>query len=289
LNDEAYISLRKDEIIEFRKKVELEGVDIIKKILNDKWFNNIIKDGERVWKNEEEEIYSGYFFPFRWLYEDNEWDFVNTTLGKLYDRCPKKKILRNKFKDVVQDKWMANQCSAFELEVICRLLQDNVLVEIEPKIDKTSNRRADAMINIDDRNILVEISSFQTNIERKLPRIGNAPISKHMHKIQGKIKDKKNHQLNNASIPTVLIITVPSNIMFDQIQAKWAVDEYFKSSDNESISSIIVSDSYLFKYGAWYFNNNSKIILTSKEKEYLSRCIKLNGSLENLYKKEYLI
>jgi hypothetical protein len=70
--------------------------------------------------------------------------------------------------------------------------------------------------------------------------------------------------------------------MNNQIQAKWAVENYFNSEGNESISAIIVSDSYLFKYGAWYFNDSSKFPLTDKEREYFSGCIKINDTLRKI-------
>lgn len=45
------------------------------------------------------------------------------------------------------------------------------------------------------------------------------------------------------------------------------------------ISSIIISDSYRFRYGAWYFNGNAEFELNKEEKTYISNLLLLNTSL----------
>jgi len=40
-----------------------------------------------------------------------------------------------------------------------------------------------------------------------------------------------------------------------------------------------MSDSYLFRTGAWYFNDNAEFKFSDKEKSYVTNLLKLNKSL----------
>ena len=142
---EDYINMKKNEVASFREKVNYEGAEVIKNIFDDECFAKILADGERVWKDETQS-FTGYYFPFRWLFEYEEWDFINTNFGKLYDSCSKSNVLRNKLKNTKTNNLDNNMCAAFELKVICKFYYDKILVDIDHKM-KVNKRNVDALIN----------------------------------------------------------------------------------------------------------------------------------------------
>ena len=100
-----------------------------------------------------------------------------------------------------------------------------------------------------------------------------------MYQVISKIKAKSQDQLFMANQPTILVIALHRHGS-DQFTAKWAIEECLTAYPK--ISSVIISDSYRFQFGAWYFNNSAEYKLTPHEREYLSTMIKLNSNLAKM-------
>lgn len=265
----------------FHYCVTQEGASTFQKILSNNWFQGV-KDGiQKVCEGNPNE-YNCRYLPFRWLCEEGDWEFVNSEVKKLEQLTKKKKKLRKTFGRLVLDNWMHAESSAFEISAICKFMHDNVFIDLEPKVNPNDTKKADVMINIDNRDILVELTSIHKGFINPEARIGSLSVPQMKYQVISKIKAKSLGQLSLANQPTVLVIAL-HRYGSDQFTAKWAIEECL--ADYSNISAVIVSDSYRFKYGAWYFNNNAEYKLTPTEMEYLSQIIKLNANLAKMLSK----
>lgn len=274
MDREDYNQERLGEIDIFQQKVNQEGHEFFCNILNNNWFNQLRDGASKVWLGHAEE-YNCKFFPFRWLFEEEEWDFINEWFVHFVSKTNKQQILKNKMNRLVSDDWMQAMTTALEIKAYCCFTRDQVFVELDPKINDHSDKNADSLIRINSRDVLVELTACTKSLVNPLTKSGSLPVDKKMkYQIISKIKTKANKQLVNADKPTVLVIALPPSIGADHYSAKWAIDECIM--DYPQISAIIISDSYLFKYGAYYFNNYAKHPLNNEEKIYISKLIKLN-------------
>lgn len=276
-----YCLERLKEVDDFQYRVTQEGASTFQEILSNNWFQGVRDGIEKVCAGIRDE-YKCRYLPFRWLYEEGDWEFVNPGVKKLEQLTKKKKMLRDKFGRLVLDNWMDAESSAFEISAICRFVYDNVFIDLEPKVNPNAPKRVDALINIDNRDILVELTSIHKGFVNPDAKIGCRSVQQMINQVIRKIKKKSQEQLSLAIQPTVLIIAL-HRYGSDQFTAKWAIEECL--ADYSKISSVIISDSYRFKYGAWYFNNSAEYKLTPTEMEYLSQIIKLNTNLARMLSK----
>lgn len=270
--DDSYLEELADEVLSFQKIVQSTGIDIIKDILDDKWFVAVMENVLRVSKDEGNETYTGEFFPYRWLFQEERWFYINETLGRIYETNSKKRVLREKIKNTARNDMMPNVSAAFEIEILCRLFSKGFIVDIEPKIGN-STKKADALIRIDKgREIYIEASGFEPKLRSVIPTIGAVSVTKNIKKIVGKINDKYEDQLAHAEVPAVLIIKLPEQSLADQRQAGWAMEEIF-ASNHQSLSAVIISDTYLFRHASCYYNENAKHPLSETEWAGLCGCV----------------
>ncbi|WP_312702233.1 hypothetical protein [Sedimentibacter sp.] len=179
----------------------------------------ILADGERVWKDDRDtQTYTGDYFPFRWLYAEEEWEFINTNSGKIWEKFPKKGVLREKFKNITTKDYNTNMCAAFELKVICKFYYDNILIDIDHKM-KINKRNVDAPINIDNRELLVEVTSYaMSNIP--FGRVGMIPSDKYFKQVTKKLNSKNERQLRFSDKPLILVTTLIPNSMQNHLHVK---------------------------------------------------------------------
>ncbi len=190
LIDNDYLKEKTDEVLSFQKIVQSTGKDIIKDVLDDKWFAAIMENVIRVSKDEGNETYTGEFFPYRWLFQEGRWSYINETLGRIYETNSKKQVLRGKMKRTARNNMMSNISAAFEIEVLCRMFSKGFLADIEPKIGN-SKKKADVLIRIDNgREIYIEVSGFEPKLRSVMPTVGAVSITENIKKIVGKIDAK---------------------------------------------------------------------------------------------------
>lgn len=282
MNESEYINKRLKEIADFQDVVQNCDFEAIQLALNNEWFNKIRESGQKSWSNNNEQ-YCEEYFTFRWLYEENQFEYIKNSLKNLYSHNRKKNIIRNKIKDITTPKWKSNECAAFEIAVICKLFNDNVLVDIEPKYGSNSKKKADALINIDSREILVEVTAFQNGIEY-ISRTGAVDIKKNIYRIIHKVIAKYNDQIINSEKPCTIFIMKPSGVMMDQIQINWAVNTMFEEEKYQlkNVSAIVFFNGYTLISGACYNNPNSFYPFTEKEREYIRSLFRIDSKLEEL-------
>ncbi len=273
-----YCIARLKEVDEFHRIVRQEGAASFQNVLTESWFTEI-REGIIKVSQETDEEYNCRYLPYRWLCEDGYWNCINPSVYKLEGKTKKKARLRNIFDRLVNYDWMTAESAALEISAMCKFVHDDIFREIEPHLHPNTNKRADILISIDKRDILVELTLFHKGLINPKTRVGTKSISKMMFKIAEKIQTKAENQLTLAFQPTLLIIALHPHGS-DQYSAKWAIDECL--SCFPKVSAIIVSDSYRFKYGAWYFNDNPYALLTCSEKEYLSQVLSLNTNIASM-------
>jgi len=266
----------------FRKKVRGEGYPLLQKLLTDKWFKQVAIDCQEVWDKKKEE-HDHRYFPIRWLLEDGQWDFINSGLKVVDKITHKKSYLRTLVRDLMLDDWMLSETHALGLSVICKFAHDEVLVDIEPKISTNSGKRADALVNISGRTVLVEATRITKDLVSKKATIGSVSVSKMMYQTISKLKAKA-EQLDEASQPTVVITTAAPRIGADSINAEWAVVENIHSFPK--ISAVIVSESHNFKYGGYNTNSEAEYKLSENEIAYFSNLLELPSILKKLRQKK---
>jgi len=64
-------------------KVQEEGSDLLRSVLNKSWYETVKEGAQKVWL-EEREYYDCKYFPVRWLMEEEDWPFINSGLYLLY-------------------------------------------------------------------------------------------------------------------------------------------------------------------------------------------------------------
>lgn len=259
------------EFKDFKKKVKNEGSSLIKIALNDSWFDSIYEDATKVWAGDGTDPYKCKFFPYRWLCEEKQWEFINNGLKKIDQLTHKKQMLRNTLLKIVSNEWMVAHAAAFEINALCKFVSDNVLVEIEPKIVSDREYRSDALIKIDKSNILIELTAITKNFGDPIKTsVITLSTEQLINQLMNKIKEKAEpgKQLSYNTKPSVLIIALLPGFGVDLIVAEWAMDKNVNLYPK--INSYIVSDTFLFKYGDCYINNKAEYPLTKKEVDYLS-------------------
>jgi hypothetical protein len=269
---DRYLERRMKEFESFKRKVETEGSALIRIALNDDWFISVKEGAEKVWGGDGRDPYQCKFFPYRWLCEENQWDFVNIGLKKIDQLSPKKQMLRSTVLKIISDEWMVAQAAAFELNALCKFIHDEVLVDIEPKIISGRDFRSDALIKIDQTNILVEVTAITKDFGDPLKSdVITLSTEKLKNQVTFKIKEKAEKQLSFATQPSVLIISLLPGFGADLLTAGWSVEENLHTYPK--INAYLVSGTYLFQYGNCYLNDKSETTLSKKEMDYLSKLL----------------
>lgn len=288
-----YAQKRLKEIDAFEQLVKKDGHPFLRKVLDDKWFSELKYNTRSTWMQKNPK-YNCRFFPFRWLVEEGEWSFINQNLEKVLAAQPKRAILREKLSDTAklmnfpeiegEDSrwnkiWKQALSRALEIKTLCGFANDGFLENFDVRLKTGKGQNVDALINIDNRNIVVEVTACTVSLVDPRSKQGVINVADMIQQIKDKIDEKTARQLVNLAMPTMLIITLPSGPGADHLTARIAVIEAFKQLP--LLSSVVISDSYLFKYGAWYFNKHASFVLTSKEKEYVSSLLLPNGAVVN--------
>lgn len=276
IDKEQYCSEKLEELNEFFIKVEKEGSTLLKKVLNVTWHNKVREDAKGVWQGKSEK-YNCPYFPARWLMEEDEWPLINSGLIHLEGEQNNKKALRTKLNRIAQNDLMQAMATAFEIEALCRFIKDDVFHEMEPTVDPAATNRADAMIKVDDRKIIVELTSMTKELASRNQRVGVLSVEEMIYQVISKIKDKAENQLSSAKDPVILIISLPPGRGSDQFTAKWAIEASLDKFPK--ITAVLISDSCLLRSGACYFNNKTEFKFNNKEKDYIAGLLKLNGNL----------
>ena len=268
-NTAIYVNEKLNEINDFKLKIDNLGFKELQDVLNDIWFETIREDGKLVWAGKKHE-YCGEYFPFRWLYEDDQFAIMQGYKA-LFEECPKKTALCDKIKRTSTARWKTNECTAFELTNIVKFFDNGILEDIEPLVNKnTCKKKADALINIDNRQLLVEISGFEKTLTKY--SVGTINLDSNQKMLIEKVVKKHDEQLLCADIPCILMIQRPRDCFVDLRQIGWAVDNNL--FDNiEHISALVFYDSYKSNNGISFINPTCKKPLNNIEADYISHRI----------------
>jgi len=261
----------------FQKIVNRDGSDLIKKELNKQWFTEIKKSYKNYYDKSETEPYGFVCLPYVWLCRDGYWELINTGMKKLetFAHYHGQENIQNLQKIVRRLKKKDNEGAALEISTFIKLSNDNILREIEPYVSQKDGPRADALIELDGRNILVEVSALTKSIVPLTPQEQRTEFTMGVDELVNQVIIKiqrKYVQLQFAEGPLILIVSLPPPIGADQQTAKWAFEEI--STDKKSkIGVFIASDTYRFSHGAVHFNEKAEFELTSKEKDCVSNLV----------------
>lgn len=268
-NTAIYVDEKLNEMDDFKRKIDDLGFKELKDVLNEKWFEKIREDGKLVWAEKKHE-YCGEYFPFRWLYEEEQFT-VMQGLKALYEKSPKKAVFRDKIKRISTARWKTNECSAFEISNIVKFFNCGILEDIEPLVNPAKcKKKADAAIKISDRTILVEISGFEKSILKN--SVGTINLYNNQKMLIEKVVKKHDEQLLFADIPCVLIIQMPRDCFVDKHQINWAINDTL-FANIEHISALIFYDSYKSINGISFVNPICKMPLNNVEKDSIKHRI----------------
>jgi hypothetical protein len=242
---DEYCEKRMIEFNEFKEKVKTCGSSLIQLVLNEEWFNNVQQGAEKVWSGDGRSPYQCKFFPYRWLYEQEQWEFINTGLKKIDELISKKQMLRSMVLKIVSNEWMVAHAAALEISALCRFVHDEVLIDIEPKIISTRAFRSDALIKVDQNEILIELTAITKSFGSPNTRVLTLSSEKLINQVLNKIKEKAEKQLSYTSQPSVLIISPLNGFSADPSIAKWVIEENLHIYPK--INAYLVSDN-LFQY-----------------------------------------
>lgn len=262
--DENYCEIKRNEINYFHELINSCDFVPIKTVLTDEWFDKAKKEGELSWLDSNVP-YSGLYFPIRWLSEEGQFKYICNCLKGIYDYTPKKSVFRRKINGIATQDWDTNECNAFELTVLSKFFVDGVLSDIEPLYGLLSKCKADALIRIEKRDIIVEITAF-SYCKKYEARIGSVDLLENVKKISRKVHDKYINQIYYTDKPCLLIIMKPEGCFMDQLQINWSLEEL---NLPKQISGLVIINSHLVRSGSILVNPNCIFPLNKKEIEYL--------------------
>jgi hypothetical protein len=267
-----------ERITNFQEIVNRDGSDLIKEVLNKEWFDKI-REVFRAFheKNEKEPLDVIACFAYLWLCVDGCWGSINTGLRKLETFAHErgKENIQNLRKIVCRLKKKDGEGAALEISTLVKFSNDNILGDIEPPFRQKGGHRADALIEIDGRGIIVEVSALTKSIVPLTPQEQRTTITMGVDELVNQVIlkiQRKYEQLQFAEGPLILIVSLPPQIGADQQTAKWAFEK-IPTDKKSKIGVFVVADTYRFSHGAVHFNEQAEFELTSKERDYVSNLV----------------
>ena len=185
-----------------------------------------------------------------------------------------------------QNRWS----SIFEILAIGKFIDNHAEVaglEVEFRHNPPSKRNVDALVKIQGKNVLVEITLIYKNIRKSLIEIreeiyektgkdieirhdaGTLDIDEMMKMVEDKIAEKA-IQIGNVNEPAILIIGLPS-FGPDLVTAEWAIKDMFNKVETKNISCVVIAGSFLFRKGHTFYNPNAKHPFQPAEERILNQ------------------
>jgi hypothetical protein len=185
----------------------------------------------------------------------------------------KKKVFRNKLKQLSNNNPSVVMGALLEFYSCGRFVTDEKLEDIDVKVspESGSDSNVDAIIKIDNRKILVEVTLISKSfLEVEPEMIRTLDPAKIMKQIENKILEKteSGKQLAIATGPTILIIGLPSD--YNDIYTSM-IEELFDTREIKKISAIIINPGFFFDKGCVFYNPNANYPILRSEQNYLNQ------------------
>jgi len=259
-------------------RVRDDGMHLLQKLLSDVWFEAAKQDCKDTGSGRKEE-FDPQYFPIDWFVGLEEWEYINEGLKLVDQATRKKKLLRNLVNGILDEDEMQSSANALALSIVCRFAYDGVLRDIEPKISDKSGRRADALVNISGREVLVEATRVTKDLVSQNTTMGALSVPKMMNQTTRKLVEKA-EQLDGAEQPAVVISTYAPRLGTDPFTAEQAVIDNIHSFPK--LSAVMLSANHQFRFGDFYPNDNAAYCLSEADKVYFSNLLRLPPMLERL-------
>jgi hypothetical protein len=196
---------------------------------------------------------------------------LDRIVHKIDEVTKKKKVLRNKLKDLFSKDSSTVMGALFELYSCGRFVIDEKLEDIDVNVKPGSGSNVDAMIRIDERRILVEVTLVSKSLFQVIPGMPwTLDLAKIMKQIENKILEKteSGKQLAIATGPTILIIGLPSE--YNDIYTS-LIEELLDTRKIKKISAIIINPGFFFDKGCVFYNPNPDPPILRSEQNYLNQ------------------
>lgn len=270
MNNEEYVKDNLSKFDLFYEKVQKEGCDLLKKLMDESWYKEARPLMQTYWQNNGKPC-DLICYPYNWLGEDGAWDPVNKSIPLLIEKTKKVNSLKRKLQSIKNNKdFYSILDSVFEMSVLCRF--SNMIIDIDryAKIGLGSN--VDAAIKFTNREILLEVTRINKDLANPNARVGTMSVAKMMGQVVRKIEDKagKDIQLALAQCPSILAICPPTRGT-TQDTILWALESKLGLFANVGI--VIASYNYNFAGCKWYVNTQANYPFTDDEIKQLKNML----------------
>lgn len=274
MNNEEYVKNNLSKFDLFYEKVKKEGCDLLKQLMNDSWYEKARPLVQIPWRDSSKP-YDLICYPYNWLGDgdlcDNAWDLVNKSIPVLIEKTNKVNALKRKLQSTKNNKdFYQILNSVFELSVLCRF--SSLIIDIDRKVKIGSGSNVDAVIKLNDREVILEVSRINKDLVNPNIRAGTMSVAKMMGQVLHKIEDKagKDIQLALAQCPSILAICPPTRGT-TQDTIRWALESKMGLFANVGI--VIASYNYNFAGCKWYVNTQANYPFTDTEIEQLRKIL----------------
>ncbi len=273
MDNETYVKDNLTKFDLFFEKVQEEGCDLLKKLMDEAWYKEARPLVQIPWQDSSKQ-YDLICDPYIWFGNgdccDNSWDLVNKSIPLLIEKTKKIKSLRNKLDSIKEGDFYQTLDTIFELFVLYRF--SNLIVDTERKVTNDSGSNVDAVIKLNDREVLLEASRISKNLVNPNIRTGTMSVAEMIEQVLRKLDGKagKNSQLGLAQVPSILAICLP-NRGATQETAQWALEANLHLFPRLGI--VIVSYNYNFQGCKWYINTQANYPFTDCEIEQLKKIL----------------
>jgi len=277
MNNEEYVNNNLINFDSFYEKVQKEGCDLLKQLMNESWHKQARLLVQIPWRDNSKP-YDILCYPYNWLGDgvccDNAWDLVNKSIPVIVKRTNKIKSLRGKLKSIKKGNFYQTIDTIFELFVLYQF--SNVIIDTEHKVKDDSGSNVDAVIKLKNREVFLEASRISKDLINPNIRTGTMSIlqmkKQVIDKIESKIRnrDGKPVQLGLAKGPTILVISPPVRGT-NQDTIRWALES--EMSSFPEIGVTISSLNCNFAGCEWYVNTQANYPFADDEIEQLKHIL----------------
>ena len=150
----------------------------------------------------------------------------------------------------------------FELLVLGFFAKEDALTDIEP-----ADTMVDGVVNIDNRQILLEVTFTSQELLSDLPGVHsgdvNALINQVIYKAKKKVADGRQLALAKK-VPAILVLGL-NRLSADDITSRIGIEVCFDEPDFSKLSGVVVSDSWKLMTTRFYRGKNPEIPLSKVE------------------------
>lgn len=273
MNNEEYVKNNLSKFDSFYEKVKKEGCDLLKQFMDDSWYKKARPLVQIPWRDSSKP-YDLICYPYNWLGDgdccDNAWELVNKSIPVLIEKTKKIKSLRSKVQSIKKGNFCQTLDTIFELFVLYKF--SSLIVDTERKVKNGSGSNVDAVIKLNGREVLLEVSRINKNLDNPRNRAGSMGVDKMIEQVIRKLEDKssKDTQLALAECPTILVICLPTRGAIQET-TRWALESKMNLFPNLGV--VISSDNYNFTGCKWYINTQANYAFTDYEIEQLKKVL----------------